>query len=261
MMGVIEFGRQLLETQDLDPVYVMLHHSGFPQAQKERWCVAYWLFYHAGVSSQISEQKNGSFWKGCKAALVGPRGTERRHFRGSAAAATVDWFQSRRPAPEDFVEYLCPTGSQETFHSVTSRALQVPQFGPWIAFKVCDMLERVLGREVDSSDCDLLFFKDPLEGARRAAAHLGLAAPGDAVQYLLKAFGGKAPPDFGRRINLQEVETVLCKWKSHLNGRYEVGKDSIEVAHALHKFPCASSRRLLQCLEENVTCHPRAALC
>jgi hypothetical protein len=43
----------------------------------------------------------------------------------------------------------------------------------------------------------------------------------------------KAPPRFERRINIQEIETILCKWKSHINGHYFVGKDIQEIRHGL----------------------------
>ena len=36
-----------------------------------------------------------------------------------------------------------------------------------------------------------------------------------------------------RRVNVQEVETIFCKYKSHLKGHYPVGKDSEEIRHAL----------------------------
>ncbi|GAG17632.1 unnamed protein product, partial [marine sediment metagenome] len=32
---------------------------------------------------------------------------------------------------------------------------------------------------------------------------------------------------------LQEVETVLCKWKSHMNGCYPMGKDTREITEGL----------------------------
>ena len=42
-----------------------------------------------------------------------------------------------------------------------------------------------------------------------------------------------APPGRTRRIGIQEVETVLCKYKSHTHGRYAVGKDIEETYHSL----------------------------
>ena len=261
-LGVIEFGQQLLDTRDLDPVYIMLHHAQLPLAQRERWCTAYWLYYHSGTASRLSELTGKHFWQECKAVFpTTPRGTERRHFRTQAARSALDWLAEHYVCPEEFVSNLCPCSHHTKFQDLAECAQQAPLFGPWIAFKICDMMERVLERKVDFSGCDLFFYKDPLRGAELAAAHLGLATPTEAVYHLLKVFGKqKAPPDYKRRINLQEIETILCKYKSHLNGHYPIGKDTHEVGHALKQFPCKTSDRLLECLEANTKCTRRVAL-
>jgi len=43
----------------------------------------------------------------------------------------------------------------------------------------------------------------------------------------------KAPPWFDRPLNIQEAETILCKYKSHTHGHYPVGKDVAAVKKAL----------------------------
>jgi hypothetical protein len=60
----------------------------------------------------------------------------------------------------------------------------------------------------------------------------------DSVRYssglLLNAFATTpAPPSGNRMCGLQEIETILCKWKSHINGHYPVGNDVREIRHAL----------------------------
>lgn len=45
-----------------------------------------------------------------------------------------------------------------------------------------------------------------------------------------------APPRHERAIDLQEVETILCKWKSHMNGHYPVGKDIVEISQGLQPW-------------------------
>src|SRR6185437_10528018 len=57
------------------------------------------------------------------------------------------------------------------------------------------------------------------------------------VAHLARQFGDLlAPPWRDRPVNIQEIETVLCKWKSHLHGRYPVGKDTSEVKHGLYAW-------------------------
>jgi hypothetical protein len=40
-----------------------------------------------------------------------------------------------------------------------------------------------------------------------------------------------APPTMDRNIGLQELETILCKWKSHQNGHYPLDNDLVEIRH------------------------------
>jgi hypothetical protein len=45
-----------------------------------------------------------------------------------------------------------------------------------------------------------------------------------------------APPDHQRPLGLQEVETILCKWKSHCNGHYKPLNDTLEIQETLHRW-------------------------
>lgn len=255
-LSVLEFGEELLQTCDLDPVYVMLEHSDFSLTQKSQFCVAYWLFYHTGVASLVSSYTGKAFWKELLGGLTTycfPRGRERRHFRGEKAVQALESLKSRYPAPETFVEYLkSPEISQYRaqraqsngvsqgfiplrFETVLKRSLEHQQFGPWISFKAADMLDRCLYTPVDFSNCKLLqFYKEPREGAEVVSKQLNLVNADTALQMILNHFKShKAPPNYNRIVNVQEAETILCKYKSYLNGHYPVGTDSREIYHAL----------------------------
>lgn len=45
-----------------------------------------------------------------------------------------------------------------------------------------------------------------------------------------------------RMVLVQEVETVLCKWKAHRNGHYPPGKDTRELRQALRKVQSTAAR-------------------
>jgi hypothetical protein len=66
--------------------------------------------------------------------------------------------------------------------------------------------------------------------------------------YLMEHLGHmKAPPRYERAINLQETETVFCKWKSHLVGRYDVGRDTERARKQFMKYSsCNLSMHLLE---------------
>ena len=62
--------------------------------------------------------------------------------------------------------------------------------------------------------------------------------------------GCLAPPQEDRPVGLQEVETILCKWKSHMNGHYPVGLDNEEIREGVLPWVAHSNaaRQFLECL-------------
>jgi len=268
-LPVEEFGRQLITSRDLDPIYVALWNLKgqglMGPDQMKRWLIAYWCFYHAGVSSYLSEFEGIEFWDkmevaACNAVLAPNgerwhRGSERRHFRGLASTLAVDSYAAMYGSnPEMMVNILENNGP--TFLGISARAQVHKLFGPWISFKVADMLERVLDVPVDFDNAAVFMFKDPVKAALmvwRDKAGVAESAvpkePGEAinlvVQYLTKAFADlKAPPALDRAIGLQEVETVLCKWKSHMNGHYPLFNDIDEIREGLPTWGKTADRFL-----------------
>lgn len=250
-LSLEEFGRQLLVTNDLDPLYVLLHNAGMPRDQLRRWCLAYWCCYHAGLSCWLSEQQ--MFWGHMRAFAFNdtpsplgdrwPRGTERRHFRGLKAVESIEYLTKRFPEPEQAV--ICLEESK-SFWTLRNRVMEWPQFGPWIAFKVGDMLERVIGTPITFDNADIFVFDSPRDAAQIFHAETAQGTGGDPVKYSLlylqQELGSfDAPPRYERKLNLQEYETILCKWKSHRNGHYPVGKDTKEILHGLKEWEAVSA--------------------
>jgi len=129
-----------------------------------------------------------------------------------------------------------------------------PQFGPWIAFKAADMLERCAGSSLTFPHDLGVIYKEPREALDILSETEGATPTDGRSPYviwedLLAYFADwKAPPDRAggefRACGVQEVETVLCKWKSHRNGHYRVGKDIREVREALHGWGATAERML-----------------
>lgn len=259
-LSVEEFGEVLIRSGDLDPVYNAFAAAALELDQAQRWLMAYWMFYHAGVASWLSEQSQPSrFWEAARVAAVNtepaptggrwPRGAERRHFRGPRCVRAVEWLSYR--SPEDWVASLrgaCPPSRRQSsldYRQVMRRVMVWPLHGPWIAFKAADMLERCLGWPV-SFDRDIgLIYTEPQEGLYLLAHDRGRDAS-DVYDYLLSHFGRlKAPPWRDRMCGPQEVETVLCKYKSYRFGYYYPGKDIKEVRHALERWGPTAQRALM----------------
>ena len=234
---VLEFGQALLEAGDLDPVYNYLAGSKLDEVKLKRWLLAYSMFYHAGLSNQLAVMEVDEFWKFIKENLrTLPRGEERRHYRGEAAIKSVESLS--RFAPEDIVDYWY---MDLRFKEVLISVQKLPLYGPWIAFKMADMGERVLQLPIDFSDCELSIYREPRIGAaivlygdeKHPIEAEGIRETVDYITSELNAKGFLAPPWNDRPLNVQEAETILCKFKSHLHGHYPVGKDVEAVQKAL----------------------------
>jgi amino acid-DNA transferase-like protein len=253
-LEVEPFGRFLLQSNDLDPVYVALAGAELGGPTLRRWLLAYWCYYHAGAASWMSEREGSDFWDAMLAAArnqepapVGgrwPRGHDRRHFRGAKAVEAVERLRARYgPRPEDMAEY-CASGGPATCAAVMKRVKEHFLFGPWVGFKIADMCERVLRAPISFEHAEVFMFDSPAKAARILwDERVGAAEPDHnavnawAVDYLAKVFADqKAPPWYDRPVGLQEIETILCCWKSHRSGHYPLWNDIDEINDGLRAW-------------------------
>src|SRR5690242_17612448 len=253
-LTIEQFGAELLRSQDLDPVYVMIHKAWEQRLltwdELCQWCLMYWCCYHVGVASYWAKAEAPEFALGLldvasNVSRVWPRGAERRHFRARNALNLCAGLSPYSTATDFITNVMGP--SPRTFSQVAKRVQKHPGFGPWIAFKIADMGERVLSYPIDFKDCLLGVYKEPVNGARMACTKWyppqGMGSYTDqdclriAVNRLMETFGDElAPPDYKRFVGIAEIETILCKWKSHMLGHYPLGKDTLEIKHALQGF-------------------------
>lgn len=260
-LAIEPFGRHLINSGDLDPVYIALRDVDWAHSQRNRWLIAYWCFYHCGLASHASEHEGAKFWEILHAAAANenpapaggrwPRGHERRHARGKQGIGMVsDLARRYYDDPSQMINYITKRLTPDpaipmAFALITDRVKEHTLFGPWIAFKVADMVERVLDIPVNFEQAHIFMFKDPVKAALMlwrqrmglSPSYDGIIKPKDlngviaeVVNYLVNEFKDlKAPPEGDRPIQLQEVETVLCKWKSHQNGHYPLYNDIDEI--------------------------------
>lgn len=254
MLSVNEFGAELLRSGDLDPVYIMLRDAQLPRPLLKRWIIAYTWFYHVGVASYLCEQPVME-----AAALqeldIFPRGSERRHFRAANARNCLNYFAWRRQE----LKHLSPEFRQPeaifwewfdvqdpSFEGILRRIKTTPQYGPWMAFKIYDIGVNVLYKPdmfVLPKASALQMYSEPTKGAQLVAREG--ESVGDVVARLLEEFKDfKNPTHPRRKLTVLEVETILCKYKSHRNGHYPPGKDTEEVREALDWRPCAVADHL-----------------
>lgn len=258
-MDVLQFGRALIDTGDLDPVYIGIYQAKLDEPQLCRLLLAYWCFYHLGAASYLSEFEGRDYWDFMLVAaknsdpdmeprvLLGnvgnrherwPRASERRHFRGDKCVNAVAWL-SHGVSAEFRVRALA--NECRTERDVATALDLWPQFGPWISFKVADMLERCYGAPIAFHEDTGLMYESPRAGLELVDSR----DPEATYRRLLAAFSNKAaPPSRDRPCGPQEVETILCKFKSMSDRHYWVGKDIQEVRHGLEGWGQTADRVL-----------------
>lgn len=261
-LEIEDFGRHLLSSNDLDPIYVALHGTGWDLPLLKRWMLAYACFYHAGVASWIAEEPRNRFWMrmGVAAANITPaphggrfqRGKERRHFRGQQATKAVHELSARYDRGDGFIDYVASQqgyGVIIDYAAVRDRVKEHRGFGDWIAFKIGDLIDRVLpGVEVSFKQAEVFMYRDPRQAALKlfrsrggvpdgAKLHDEDAAVVTVVEHLVKHFSNHlAPPTKDRQVGVQEVETILCKWKSHMHGHYPLFNDIDEITEGIQPW-------------------------
>jgi hypothetical protein len=231
-LNVFDFGRALVSSGDLDPVYILLVESNLEGLRLKRFLLAYWCFYHLGTASWIVDQKDfkEAMMKAAKSKDY-KRGSERRHFRGENAINSVR-FLNRNTVAGLFKPLL----KEQTAISCMWKVESWVGFGPWIAFKVADMLERLDLVYIEFEINSLKLFSSPKLGAFALRDRIRKSVTDDeACEWAIDIICNrlkklKAPPWEDRPIGIQEAETILCKWKSYIGGRYHIGED-IQFVH------------------------------
>lgn len=243
-----EFGRALVETNDLDPTYVALYHAGLEPKHLRAWLMGFWCFNHPVTASWVAEVPS-QFWKRLKEAAGDkemPRGNYRRHYRGQQAARSVDYLESRG-LDSLFADITDAGGTAEL---VTDAIRGWVGFGPTVAFKAADMSERLGICPIDFGTAYHLLPDTPRKGAELLARMEGNfdAMAGDtprwAVGRVLQELGRMdAPPGYERKLGFQEAETVLCKWKQNRTGGYDIG---IAVTSLQYELESALEEKVLR---------------
>jgi hypothetical protein len=271
-LSIEEFGHAIMKADDLDPVYSTLYSMQWSKAQRDRWLLAYWLCYHPGAACWLSETGNADggesqYWAALMMAAENvdltplgtkwPRAPERRHWRGQAAVTSVEKLMERYNTAREMVTYcIGEPGVDQPYAAVKRRVMEHYNFGDWIAYKVADMLERCCGQTVLFTRDDAMY-DSPTKAAIRVwldkAGMTANAKPRDSkaavdvvLTYLLEMYKSyPAPGRANRRFGLQEAETVLCKWMSHVNGHYPPNNDLIEISAGVEPW-CAISETARQ---------------
>lgn len=234
-MTLEEFSKYEIETGDLDPDYILMLRAqrlfGLSDEEMSKWVVV-----KSCVYDSESELQHLLFNVPIKDLVR--YGGERRKFK-PIADQLFDRF-------DHFIK-SSSNGYRSFFFEALPRnarlAMQVIQtvkgFGPWAAWKMADLAERVLGVPIDFSEVQFnKIYEYPLKEIMMVASEdesrwKELLRNDDLFQTCMEramplfgeALKMKAPPQRDRLVNYQEIETLFCKYHSHAYGHYKPGHD------------------------------------
>lgn len=219
-MDIFEFGDAKLAAKDIDPLYYALHHSGWPREKLCRYTLAFVSFDLAGLACQVVDAGKKNFWDAMRTAGAGKlRGAPRRYFFPKLVDDTMHLLEK---------EYLdaerCLDALRGPFAQAEREMSWWPYYGPTAIFKLCDMAERVCGVPVDFSSVtpkQLMSNSMVTKGVDKAMVGLFKDGtdPAELFELMRKyRWKTKAGPDYLRKLNMQEFETILCYY-SHDDGK------------------------------------------
>lgn len=253
-LDIVTFGKHLLVSGDLDPIYVALNGAGYPPDQRNRWLTAYAAFYHAAVACWMSEYRGNEFWDAMMVAAENktatptgirwPRGHERRHFRGTTAIRGIQDWKKKHPIPEDMFDSIaCRKGM--TVAAAITRAQYYYSVGAWLAFKIADLVDACMDGQLDQSDTTPFLYKTPRESLLdtwwlwRANGETCGVEPSvkSVISRLFQEFSGfSIPHKPGKPVDMFCIETVACKHGSHMRGFYPLWNDVDEITTGIEPW-------------------------
>lgn len=244
---VAKFGRHLIASSDIDPIYPVLKKLHAAQGMDEEQALwhsfLYVAWYHLPVGHAVfghwpdrkAMLKKNKTW--VREATTWPTGIERRSNRGGKVFTHIEAFRAATdhlPLSNWFRNGFihAPTLSKRhtNWHMINERLQAVWGNGRWAAYKHCEVLRRVHDFPVEAPDMGHRFSSGPRKGL--AELYGPLEGQSEAIVAVLDAQGRDLQERLERRglvVDVEELETILCNFHSLLKGRYYVGHDIDEM--------------------------------
>jgi hypothetical protein len=232
-----EFGRHMLDSEDIDPIYPVLRQLvsdlELDNAQAE-WLVILYLAYYEITSALTAfhahpEPGSTSVFHD-ERTLKLPTGIERRGLRQAHLMASHlnEWI-GRFDGQSHFTACRDWFANDPYFNAgVLDGYLQgIDYNGRWASYKAVEVMQKVLGWPVAHSDAGhegstgprkglTLFFPEVKGNGPRALDLLD-----EQTDVLMRAVRAH-----GVHVEVEQVETLLCDFKSLARGAYYVGHDT-----------------------------------
>lgn len=237
-----DYATAVIETGELDPVYVMIYNASLVKGQNwaKLFCLHMLMFYHTGEASAAAEEGPDHFYSHILDQYATlRRGTERRHYRGRNGLDSLQSVRDYSPHPLDFFDklhrqqdtpyplkvFILPT----SYLNVRKEFGKMKGFGDYFIWKACDYMDRCLDLPID--------YRSGLPyipaGATKWAA---VTRPGVPINTVLHDVAKKickypAPGVPSRGCSISEAETVLCGLHGYFVSKSHKIGDDIEHNH------------------------------
>lgn len=235
----IKFGQFLFTCREADPGYYVINYlreAGIPEAQLQRFAVAWCAFYNLGIAAQASERRGAAFYD----LLVGlyptaKRASERRHFRGEAGLKALEQWRTRWPKPEGLALHIMAAD----MGAIRTGCDDVAQMGDYFKWKWGDLTEVLTQRPVNFRGYENKSPKVPQQGAALIAAEAGKEEWDTEKVYLsitqkMRQLDVQSPYADWRDFDVQDAETICCVYKQYRTGGYIPGLRTAKAAARLH---------------------------
>lgn len=248
------FARAMLRSRDIDPLYPVLRHMIAMMNREQQFWFTFlyvaWYNLPSGYTVFLQhhtpleppqEPKPHTVYRQSPLAIY-PTGIERRAHRGGKVLDHI-WSYCdvvrKQYGRKQTAFYTDGLGDDpiENWRLLTERLQTLWGNGRWAAYKHCEILMKVhdlplaapdMGNQFSSGPREgLAFFYDVPEGQDAATIRL-LDRMGLHLQRLLRR-------EYGVDLAIEELETILCNWKSLKKGKYYVGHDIDEFQEQIAK--------------------------
>lgn len=236
-MSPKQFARDLVMSGELDPPYVLFYN--LQMVKSAEWIdvavMHYFLFYDLEGAVKAADEVNPvDYWQYILDRLPTlKRGKARRHFRGEAAQTAICRLKTGS---------VCHTLERMYKPTYALLALYMGaysgcQIGPYFTWKLMDIFDRCLGREVQLSlNAAVEYLPDVPRKAVKQFFPGKLVA--DALQEVVSWIDDLSAPGVPtRNCSYAEAETVLCAMYGMNKGTYKFGSDLIHRRGELKNFP------------------------
>jgi hypothetical protein len=246
LADLTEFAGHQLRSKDMDPLYPVLEYlqRGMP-AERALWhSMVYVAFYNIASSTQFFEacpEPDLLLLESVDAELFRlPTGIERRGLRGGTPMRRhLEHLVTLSASFKGFRPLLMAGGvtGRVSWWQLMASIQQIHGNGRWAAYKLAEILYRVHGFPTEPADMgnahssgprkglSIIFGGDAPEGNDPAAIRL-LDARGEYVLAVMR--------QAGLSIDIAQVETALCNFKSLYAGKYYVGHDIDEMQEVVN---------------------------